>query len=229
MFSSRTPDENQESDGREWLMTYADMITLLLVFFILMLAMSTMDLPRFEEALKSIKKAINKQTQPHQRQTPSKVMSQVVGIRQRNLINEINRALDGTPEGVAISAQFDKNKILLTVQDNAVFAPGQAKLLKGGEKVLDGVAKVLRTFPEYNINIRGHTDSQPIRSSQFPSNWELSAIRATACLRYLITRGIKPYKMTATGLSDIDPVAPNDTKENMALNRRVEFVLEKKR
>ena len=221
--------DEPEDDARDWLITYADMITLILAFFIMLFSISTMDLPKFQETMGAIKTAMSRKALPQVTPQPTRVVSQVVGLRQRNLINEINRSLEGTPEGVAVTAQFDRNKILITVGEKAVFAPSKAELLPAGRKVLSKVAEMLKTFSEYDVNIRGHTDDQPINTPQFPSNWELSAIRATSALRYLLSQGLPAYRLTATGLADIDPIAPNDTPENRALNRRVEFVLEKRR
>ena len=228
-MSVRQAQESPEEDSKEWLMTYADMITLLLAFFILLLAISTMDLPRFQETMGAIKSAMNKRSLPTVQTRPTKVVSQVIGIRQRNMINEVNRALEGTPEGVAVNAQFDRNRVLITINSQALFEAGRADLVRAGRKILDGVAKVLEVFPEYDVNIRGHTDNTPINTPQFPSNWELSAVRATSTLRYLLSKGIPAHRMTATGLADIDPLTPNDSQENRVTNRRVEFVLEKKR
>ncbi len=221
--------EMPEDDTKDWLITYADMITLILAFFIMLFSISTMNLPKFQETMGAIKTAMNKTALPTVRSQPSRVVSQVIGLRQRNLINEVNRSLEGSPDGVAVTAQFDRNKILITVGENAVFAPRKAELLPGGKKVLTELTKLLRTFAEYDINIKGHTDNLPINTPEFPSNWELSAIRATAALRFLLSKGLPAYRMTATGLADIDPLAPNDSPENRALNRRVEFVLEKRR
>jgi len=83
-------------------------------------------------------------------------------------------------------------------------------------------------YSEYSVNIKGHTDDRPILTKEFPSNWELSSIRATTVLKYLIQGGIDPGRLTATGYSDLLPLVANDTPENRAINRRVEFVLEKK-
>ena len=228
-MSVRQAPESGGQATKEWLMTYADMITLLLAFFILLLAISTMDLPRFQETMGAIKSAMNKRSLPTVQSKPTKVVSQVVGIRQRNMINEVNRALEGTPEGVAVNAEFDRNRVLITINSQALFEPGSADLVRAGRKILDGVAKVLDAFPEFDVNIRGHTDNTPINTPRFPSNWELSAVRATSTLRYLLSKGIPAHRMTATGLADIDPLAPNDSRENKLANRRVEFVLEKKR
>ena len=229
-MSVRFQDPNEtEENTQEWLTTYADMITLLLAFFVMLFSISTMNLPKFQETMGAIKTAMSKTALPQPRAQPTMVVSQVVGLRQRNLINEVNRALEGVPEGSTISAQFDRNKILLTIGDKTVFDPNKAELLPAGKEMLKKVAKLLETFAEYDVSIKGHTDNVPINTPQFPSNWELSAIRATAVLRFLLSQGIPAYRMTATGLADIDPIAPNNSPENRALNRRVEFVLEKRR
>ena len=229
-MSVRFQDPNEtEENAQEWLTTYADMITLLLAFFVMLFSISTMNLPKFQETMGAIKTAMSKTALPQPKAQPTTVVSQVVGLRQRNLINEVNRALEGVPEGSTISAQFDRNKILITIGDKTVFEPNKAELLPAGREMLKKVAKLLDTFVEYDVSIKGHTDNLPINTPQFPSNWELSAIRATAVLRFLLSQGIPAYRMTATGLADIDPIAPNNSPENRALNRRVEFVLEKRR
>ena len=87
---------------------------------------------------------------------------------------------------------------------------------------------IAREYPEYTINIKGHTDDIPIATERFPSNWELSAVRATTVLKYLIGKGISARRLTATGYGDSDPLVPNTSDRNRAVNRRVEFVLEKK-
>ena len=89
------------------------------------------------------------------------------------------------------------------------------------------MAQLFRENPDYRITIRGHTDDLDIDTVQFPSNWELSAVRATTVLRYFIQQGIDLERMSATGYADFFPLVPNDTVENRARNRRVEFVLEK--
>jgi chemotaxis protein MotB len=108
-----------------------------------------------------------------------------------------------------------------------LFNSGSATLNKNALPILDKIARLLFEYPEYNINIKGHTDNVPISTKQFPSNWDLSAIRATTVLKYLIQKGIKPERLTATGYGDVMPLVPNTSAENRAINRRVEFVQEK--
>ena len=88
---------------------------------------------------------------------------------------------------------------------------------------------MFRDHADYRIAIRGHTDDQAIQTQRFPSNWELSAVRATGVLRFFIEQGIDPERMTSTGYAEYMPLVDNDSAENRARNRRVEFVLVKER
>lgn len=92
---------------------------------------------------------------------------------------------------------------------------------------MDEIAQIIQEFPDFNVNIKGHTDNVPISTNKFPSNWELSAIRATTVLRRLTEKGIGAERLTATGYAELLPLGPNDTDEDRQKNRRVEFVLEK--
>ena len=92
---------------------------------------------------------------------------------------------------------------------------------------MNEVIRILRKYPNYQINIRGHTDDTPISTERYPTNWELSSARATAVLRHFIDRGIDTERITATGFADTYPLASNTTEAGRAINRRVEIVLEK--
>ena len=105
---------------------------------------------------------------------------------------------------------------------------GQAELKERARFIFANLGQMFRDYAYYAIAIRGHTDDRNIETTQFPSNWELSAVRATTVLRFFIDQGIDPERMTATGYADYLPLDDNNSVENRARNRRVEFVLEKK-
>lgn len=226
MSIKATGAEPEESAG-EWLVTYADMITLLLTFFVLMVSMSTTDATRFRQALKAIKQTMANEPVIMEVRA-KKVTNVMVGSREQTMVRQVNNMLKVMPPQMQnlISAQYDRRKLLITVSDAALFDTGTADLKPEADKVLAGVAKVLKTLPEYIIHIKGHTDNRPINTPIYPSNWELSAVRATKVLRFMLKEGIPAYRMTATGYADVEPVAPNNTAENRSMNRRVEFVLE---
>ena len=117
---------------------------------------------------------------------------------------------------------------MVQIRGTALFDSGDAKLKKTAEPILNELIAIFIAYDDYSVNIKGHTDNVPIGTLRFPSNWELSAIRATNVLRYLIKEGINPVRLTATGYGSLMPLVPNTSQKNRAVNRRVEFVLEKK-
>ena len=114
------------------------------------------------------------------------------------------------------------------MRGQVLFASGSADFRESAAPILDEIVNIIRAYSEYKVNIKGHTDDVPISTPQFPSNWELSAVRATTVLKYLISKGVNPFRLTATGYGELLPLVPNESSENRATNRRVEFVLEKK-
>jgi chemotaxis protein MotB len=121
-----------------------------------------------------------------------------------------------------------KDKLSVNLVEKILFDSGSAEIKKDGKKVLDRVAEILATVPDKQVRVAGHTDNVPIGyriKDRFPTNWELSTARATTVARYLQDKGIDPNVLSAAGYSEYRPVAPNDTDENKAKNRRIEIDL----
>ena len=122
-----------------------------------------------------------------------------------------------------------QGKLTLNLVDRILFDSGKAEINEAGRKVLDKVGGILNTVQDKNIRIEGHTDNKPIVGdllSKYPSNWELSTARATAVARYLQDHAkVDPARLVAAGYGEFHPIAPNDTAESRALNRRIEIVL----
>jgi chemotaxis protein MotB len=122
-----------------------------------------------------------------------------------------------------------KNRLTMTMVDKILFPSGSAEISKDGKKVLDKVIAILKDVKDKRIQVEGHTDNVRIVSTlkkKFPTNWELSTARATEVVRYLQEAGgIEPKLLSATGYSEYQPVAPNDTDEGKHKNRRIEIVL----
>ncbi len=227
---------NDEETG--WLVTYADLVTLLLVFFVLLYSLSSLKQEKFMSAINSIKSQLSANKPltgisnliEIQDSTKSKIsIEDITGLRSRQeaMVADINRFISGNNQSKNISVHIVNNKIIITITGKVLFNSGSAHLNPEALSVLNGIVQLVMKYPEYNINIKGHTDDIPISTAQFPSNWDLSAIRATTVLKYLIKKGIKPERLTATGYGDIIPLVPNTSASNRAINRRVEFVLEK--
>lgn len=126
----------------------------------------------------------------------------------------------------AVGFRFENRGLVVSIiTDQVLFEESSAVLQPQGIEILELVADVLRASPN-NISIEGHTDSRPISSGRYPSNWELSTARATSVLRHLTENiGFDPTRLSAAGYADTRPVAPNDTPEGAARNRRVEVVV----
>jgi chemotaxis protein MotB len=122
-----------------------------------------------------------------------------------------------------------KNRLTMTMVDKIIFPSGSAEISKKGKEVLDKVTAILKEVKDKRIQVEGHTDNVPIVSDlkkRFPTNWELSTARATEVVRYLQeTGGLDPKMLSATGYSEYQPVASNDTDEGKHKNRRIEIVL----
>lgn len=122
-----------------------------------------------------------------------------------------------------------KNRLTMTMVDKILFPSGSADVSRDGKLVLDKVISIIKDVADKRIQVEGHTDNVRIFSSiksKYPTNWELSTARATQVVRYLQEEGgIDPKRLSATGYSEYQPVAPNDSDEGKAKNRRIEIVL----
>lgn len=149
-----------------------------------------------------------------------------VAVGELNGVREqIQSLADQQGVGDKIAFRFEGRGLVLTILDDTVlFEPGQATLQSAGLSILDLVTSSLLNAG-HDVAIEGHTDSRPISTSRYPSNWELSTARATSVLRYMLLQGFDPARISASGYADTRPVAANDTPEGQAANRRVEIVI----
>ncbi|WP_300462791.1 OmpA family protein [Desulfobacula sp.] len=225
-------------DDATWLVTYADLMTILLVFFVLLYTLALFEKEKYKAAVETIKIQVEKSNAliglmelmeiPETADTQITI-EEITGLRSRekSLVENINQFVRSSRQRQNISTQILDGKIIVTIKGKALFNSGSAALNTTAISIFDEIIHILYDYPEYNINIKGHTDNIPISTPIFPSNWELSAVRATTVLQYLVSKGIRPQRLTATGYGDVMPLIPNTSEANRAQNRRVEFVLEK--
>jgi chemotaxis protein MotB len=212
-----------EEGSPAWMATFADMMSLLLTFFILMYAIASQNTARVLHEVLGIEEKSLGVIDLIDEITIKKSLQELTGLNNPNILDD----MDDIAEDSAMAVDTNEAKVVVRVPGANLFKPGQADLQLSGRPVLDEVIAVIRRYPDYKIHIQGHTDDDPISTEKFPTNWELSAARATAVLRYFFDKGVEPEKMTATGYADTFPLASNDTDQGRNLNRRVEFVLEK--
>ncbi len=229
--------EHAGGGGERWLLTYADMITLLMAFFIMMYAMSTVSIDKFAKAASGLREEFGA---PGTRRSlgegsgllphigPGGVVGDAVALE--DTLQSIRTELDeyiqeNQLQDLIRTSSQERGLVITLVSDNLLFPVGEAEVRSPALAILDRIAGLLTALPN-RIVIEGHTCSLPISTPRYPSNWELSAARACAVVRYLIdTWRIDPTRLAATGYAYSRPVAPNDTEDGRAVNRRVEIVI----
>ncbi|MCB2187264.1 MAG: flagellar motor protein MotB [Deltaproteobacteria bacterium] len=231
----RFEDLEKPEEAPEWLVTYADMVTLLMTFFVMLVAISSLNTAKFKDVITSIQYTMGADKAPGGRigridahDVRQQSLSQTSGDMDEPILKDIRQVIKLKNLDDAIEVERHGQKIIVRVKGQVLFGSGAEQLMGGASPVLDELAKLVKAYPDWRLDVKGHTDSVPVKSPKYASNWELSALRATAVLRALIDRGVNYRRMTATGYADTDPLVPNTTPDNMARNRRVEFVLEKK-
>ena len=199
-----------------WMATFADMVTLLMVFFVLFYSVEKDNTEKF-------KSAIDMMVEEDGPDGLAKIMKVVDSTE---IMQNLKEMRDATKAAQAEESVEDR--IVLRVPGLNLFKKKSAKLTPAARPVLNEIVKIIKTKGKnHKVFIQGHTDDVPIHTAKFDSNWELSAVRATAVLRHFYDKGIDPEKLTATGYADTFPMVPNNTKEGRAKNARIEFVLEK--
>ena len=224
--------EDAEHDNSErWLLTYADMITLLLALFIVLYSISVVNKSKFEAFQSSLHqhKATGQpdlaHPAPHPTTTP--VPPKVVQHQDlKELQQQLHEALVKSHLTNAAKLQINSQGLEVQLTDGVLFHTAQATLLPAGIQVLQAIGPVIAAHAN-PIEVRGYTDNVVIATAQYPTNWELSTARATSVLRYLLdTFALAPARLSATGYADTHPLVANDTPGHRARNRRVvvEFV-----
>lgn len=228
-----------DDGGGEWLTTFADLSMLLLVFFVLLYSMSTLDTQKFSETFSSVTQALQGEMK---KIATSRITQEEAGVlidqvMMRRQIIESQRKVFAdvktlqTKKGVEglVSANFEDGVITIRVPGDVMFKGGQINLTPKGVALVRTLKDFFIQHRDQTIKIVGYTDnSRPSAKSRFKDNWEISALRAVSVLRQLLKMKIESTRLTATGLAYLNPIAPNTSPENRAKNRRVEFILEKR-
>ncbi|MDX2093675.1 MAG: OmpA family protein [Kofleriaceae bacterium] len=140
----------------------------------------------------------------------------------KNLLSKLRSMIDSGQLKVIIR----DGRMIIALPNDILFDSGKVEVKKEGKAALEKVAQVLATVPDRDFLVAGHTDDVPIKTSQFPSNWELSTGRAVEVVRFLISKGMSGKVLAAAGFAEFDPVVANDSSEHRAQNRRIEIVLQ---
>ncbi|WP_404404377.1 flagellar motor protein MotS [Jeotgalibacillus malaysiensis] len=223
-FISVSPSENNTP---KWIVTFADFMMLILVFFILLFSISQVDSEKFD----SISQSFRNQGVFDQSDTvipfDEEWLEEEIREDQelQTLYQDINSFLLENDLTDQVTASQTDRGVVITLQEQVLFDSGRAELLTEAEPVLQEVGNLLEDIPNF-VRIEGHTDNRPIQTAVYPSNWELSGARASSVVRYMQERyEISSERFAAVGYGDTRPVAENDSPKGWAMNRRVEIVI----
>ncbi|HEY4743996.1 MAG TPA: OmpA family protein [Desulfuromonadaceae bacterium] len=250
MALKRQPEKHQNHE--RWLVSYADFITLLFAVFTTLYAMSQTDKKKVEEIMQSLQQSFGMVTAASPKvnviqskqiaimptlkpevtvltATRTQAIGKGKGRAEEKDFRQIKSAIEaylikqGAQDKVALS--ITRRGLIVSLKETGFFDSGQAQLKQSAYDLINTIAEAMT---QYNnpLRVEGHTDNIPISTSQFPSNWELSTLRATNVLRYLLKYyDTEPEKISATGFGEFRPLADNATPEGRAKNRRVDLVM----
>ncbi len=233
---SRKAAEPPEEGGERWVISYADLVTLLLGFFIILYASSKVDADKFKALAIGLNQAFSagvKEGGPGGSPVfdggrgllPGPVNTGTIERDLAVITSAVNaRSVQAGVAGQIVVTRQD-DTIVVRVPNQLLFPSASADVRPEALAVLDVAASVIADVPHL-VRIEGHTDNVPVGTERYPTNWELSSARATAVLRYLIDHStVERARVFAAGYAEFRPVAPNDTPEARALNRRADIVL----
>ena len=274
------PEGTKAHDQSVWLLSYLDVMTILMTFFVLLFAYQKAVTPATKPTKPPVSKVVAATPKAQPSKTPSasasspkpdaealavaamqtqaawhaladgpqanirdaihsgagpatvdlteQALKSAAQLASEQTAQRISQALVQEAEQRQVEVLQEGSRVRLEVSDNILFDPGAAELKSEGLALLDRVIPILSQQTGV-VLVEGHTDNRPIANSRFPSNWELSAARATAVTRMLQDRGVPSERLRAVGLADTQPRAGNDTAEDRAKNRRVTLVLDQPR
>lgn len=251
MSRRRREEHHEEHADESWLLPYSDLMTLLLALFIVLYSVSAVNTSKLEELSKAFKTAFSAgigvldgatilEDNDRARRTDDIKLNRDDGKAREKLqqqeqenLEQLQKQLNQYIVDNGLSSQLETSlnhtQLLITIRDNALFASASAALKPEAQKLAKAIAHMLEGYPDYEIQVTGHTDNLPINTAEFPSNWELSTMRATNFMKILLENpNFDPEHFTSSGRAEFHPVDTNATIEGRAKNRRVEVSILRK-
>jgi chemotaxis protein MotB len=200
-------------------------MTTLMIFFLILYAFALLkeeDKSLYEEALSAIQEQFGGEKNIERIERARRLK------QEKDLTERMKKFVKDKNLKKFVEVNMDEERIKIVMQNPILFDVGKAELKPSALRVLDEVATLIK-YTTHDVVVEGHTDNVPISTPQYPSNWELSAARAFSVINYFIKeKNIAPTRLSACGYGEYRPVAPNDTPENRALNRRIEISILRK-
>lgn len=212
--------DKRKEIGNIWLIIFADITTNLMLFFLMLFAMTRMTASDKQLVVSGMESTVINQSARDQVELERQAKKQ----REEEAIKRLElAAAEGKLSGKASIAVTDKT-VKISLNPESFFSIGSAGLNPGTVNVLGSLIGLIEAFPN-DIIVEGHTDTVPVRGGAFHSNWELSIARAVSVVNFFIDGGMSPKQLIAAGYGEFHPAYPNDTETNRAKNRRIEITL----
>lgn len=231
----------EKDTSERWLLTYADLMNLLLILFILLYTMSKMDIVKYQTVAASLRAAFGETSATQvigesganpglinlEGSSPSPVVqAQMEEQQMQEIQEEVTEVIKQKGLEGQVDVTIQERGIVISIEEKVLFKSGSADLDDASKHTIEMIGKVLLALPGKQIRVEGHTDNAPIKTSRFPDNQELSTARANSVWRILVHNvGMNPNALSATGYGEFRPKMPNDTPEHMAQNRRVDIAI----
>jgi len=245
-------DDHEEHIDESWLIPYADLLTLLLALFIVLYSMNSVDVKKFEQMSQAFSLALTTGTgvldspsavvtgsdnEKKKEDTGSKdkkntqketaALQAEIKQQQENLENlkaQIDQYIKEHGLTSDLETKLNHSQLMISISDTALFDPAKAEVKPDSKELAVAISKMLEQYPDYEVVVAGHTDTTPINTMFFKSNWDLSSMRAVRFMDILLeNKNLNPVRFSAIGYGEYRPVADNDTVEGKAKNRRVEL------
>lgn len=225
--------------GSEWLATYADTMTLLLTFFILLYSFSSIDAEKFKQISAALHSVLtgqsgdsiidfNLQTGDVPIVGESSDNSDIPldkGNKNEMMYEQVKEFVEKNELEAVVRIKEDSRGVIIELRDSVLFDSGKANIREDSKPIIEKISALISTLPN-EINVEGHTDNVPMKNYKFESNWELSTARAGSVLRFFVEKkGVEPSRFKASGYGEFRPLVPNDSEEHRALNRRVSILI----
>ncbi|SHJ05803.1 OmpA family protein [Lutispora thermophila] len=214
-----------------WMNTYADMMTLLLCFFVLLFSFATIDAQKFESIIQSLQGSLGVldsgivvDMTPIEATFPGSLNNQETEEFSR-IYQQVDNFIKENDLENNVTLVLNERGLLIRMLDATLFDSGKAEIKDEAKYIIEKISDVIKESGK-NIRIEGHTDNVPIHTYRYPSNWELSTARAVNVLRYLVeVKNVEPWRLSAVGYGEYHPIDTNSTPEGRQNNRRVDILI----
>jgi len=227
---SRKKKKGDDINPNAWLDTYADTITLLLTFFILLYSMSSVDAKKLNELSNALQKSLRGDVKVEELSdikeiaTNNEKTSEQI---QEDLVKKVNETIEANSFTDVIKVRDEDRGVVLQLDETILFDPGKADLMKKSQNVLNMVTKIVKDLPN-DVLIEGNTDDIPMFNKEFQSNWELSTARAVSVVKYFVSeKKLDPTRFSVKGYGEYKPLVENNSTKNRTINRRVDILIVK--